>query len=178
MQQLFGFLRAINVGGRTMKMDDLRLAFEGLGFQNVQTFIASGNVIFETQEADFYALENRITNGVEAALGFQTTIFLRTFPDLSRITACQPFESEQFARATAFNIAFLNKTPGGEAINRLMGHRNEIDDFAVIGQEVYWLSQVRQSQSKFSNAVLEKVLGQPSTMRQMTTINKLVQKYS
>jgi len=178
MTRYFAFLRAINVGGHTVKMDALKRLFMELGFTGVETFIASGNVIFETDQDNVNDLEYRIEVKLAEALGFKSAVFLRTFPQLTQIVACQPFPEGQFTRATALNVAFLKEPPNEAAIGRLMALQNEIDAFAVVGREMYWLCQMRQSESKFANTVLEKVLGQPSTMRQISTMQRLVEKYS
>lgn len=177
MTRYFAFLRAINVGGHSVKMETLRQVFTGFGFRGVETFIASGNVIFETEVENGVALEKQIEVGLEETFGFPPVVFLRTFPELSNIAARQPFPADQFARATAFNVAFLKDTPPATAIERLMSLQNEIDSFAVVGREMYWLCKLRQSESKFANTVLEKVLGQPSTMRQISTMQRLIDKY-
>ena len=177
MQRYFAFLRAINVGGHTVKMEVLRLQFEALGFNRVETFIASGNVIFESNLTDTLALESKIEAGLNSGLGFSISVFLRTFKELAAIAACQPFSAQDFARAAAFNVAFLVQPPENAWVERLLLLQNEIDQFKVIGREVYWLCRVRQSESKFSNAALEKTLQQPATFRQMTTIQRMIEKY-
>ncbi len=88
-----------------------------------------------------------------------------------------PTRAVPFARAAAFNVAFLVQPPENTWVERLNLLQNETDQFRVIGREVYWLCRVRQSESKFSNAVLEKTLHQPTTIRQMTTIQRMVEKY-
>ena len=69
------FLRAINVGGHTVKMDHLRNLFESMGFANVETFIASGNVIFDSKTKSTAALEMEIENQLQAALGYEVRRF-------------------------------------------------------------------------------------------------------
>ena len=73
MPRYVAFLRAINVGGsHVVKMDTLRARFEGLGFSRVETFIASGNVIFETRSKDAAGLERRIEAMLEMSLETKT----------------------------------------------------------------------------------------------------------
>jgi len=178
MQHYFAYLRAINVGGHTVKMDLLRQHFEALGLLNVETFIASGNVIFEEDCDDVAALEVLIEETLIERLGYPVATFLRSPQELVRIAAYQPFTAEVFGSAAAFNVAFLKSPLDETAAGRLAALENEIDRFHVEGREMYWLCQVRQSQSKFSNAVLEKVLGQPTTLRNVNTIKKMVEKYT
>jgi uncharacterized protein (DUF1697 family) len=177
MPHYIAFLRAINVGGHTVKMERLRALFQGMGFAGVETFIASGNVVFEAPETDPAALKGRIEAALGAALGYQVATFLRTPAELAAIARHQPFPAESFAAATAFNLAFLSHPPEAEGERRLMALRTEIDDFVVRRREVYWLCRKKQSESTFSNAVLEKALGQPSTLRGMKTVQAMVAKY-
>ena len=177
MSQIFAFLRAINVGGHTVKMDALRQLFESFGFSNVETFIASGNVIFETTETDSAALESQIAAGLRQALGYEVATFIRTPGEVAAIAARQPFPQAQFEAAAAFNVAFLSAPLDDASTQKLLALRTEIDDFAVHGREIYWLCRVKQSKSTFSNAVLEKTLKVQATFRGMNTIQKLAVKY-
>ena len=173
MARYIAFLRAINVGGHTVKMDRLRQLFTEMGFKGAETFIASGNVFFESAEADSRALELQIEAGLKAALGYPVATFIRTQAELAAAAAYQPWPQAQIEAATAFNIAFLGGVPEEPAIQKLMALRSEIDDFHVHGREVYWLCQKKQSDSTFSNAVLEKTLGRPSTLRGANTVKKM-----
>jgi uncharacterized protein (DUF1697 family) len=73
-------------------------------------------------------------------------------------------------------VAFLPAPPGEEACLRLLRHRTEQDDFRVQGREVYWQRRTRVSDSPFSGALLEKALGMPATLRNITTVRKLAEK--
>ena len=85
MPQYAAFLRAVNVGKRLVKMETLRTAFDQMGFSNVQTVIASGNVVFETPQKRVSRIEQAIENGLEDALGFDVTTFVRTGPELREL---------------------------------------------------------------------------------------------
>ncbi|MDQ3930105.1 MAG: DUF1697 domain-containing protein [Chloroflexota bacterium] len=177
MPRLFAFLRAINVGGHTVKMDHLRGLFEELGFSKVETFIASGNVIFESDESGTQALESRIEDHLQAALGYEVATFIRTEAELADIAQYQPFPVEQADTGGSLYIAFLKATTTTQAQHDLMAFRTDIDDFHVHGREVYWLCRTSLSQSTFSGARLEKTLGMPATLRNVTTVQKLAAKY-
>jgi uncharacterized protein (DUF1697 family) len=177
------FLRAINVGGHTVRMEVLRELFEQLGFTGVETFIASGNVVFETDDAadaDASAtagLERRLGEALQAALGYEVVTFVRGVDELAEIAAHEPFPPRQVAAAHALNIAFTGRPLDEAERGRLMALTTGIDTFAVHGREVYWLCRTRQSESAFSNAVLEKTLGRPSTVRGATTVRKMAAKW-
>ena len=91
MPKYVAFLRAINVGGHTVKMDQLRSLFEALSFSNVQTFIASGNVIFDSKSKSTKALEKKIESHLQDALGYEVATFIRTTSELAVIADYKPF---------------------------------------------------------------------------------------
>lgn len=177
MPRYIAFLRAINVGGHTVKMDRLREIFESLGFANVETFIASGNVVFETTAGDAAALEAGIATALQAALGFEVATFIRTAAELARIAAHKAFPRSQLDVAQALNIAFLAAPLDTEAVRKLMALQTTIDDFATHEREIYWLCLKKQSESNFSNAVLEKTLRRQATLRGANTVQKMAAKY-
>src|SRR4028119_1216147 len=84
------FLRAINVGGRRVKMNHLRKLFEALGFVNVETFIASGNVIFGSDE-DPQILDRKIEDHLRGSLGYEVATFVGTASELENISRNRPF---------------------------------------------------------------------------------------
>jgi uncharacterized protein (DUF1697 family) len=177
MPRYIAFLRAINVGGRTVKMDVLRQHFEALDFANVETFIASGNVIFETTTENTRTLEQKIEKHLHAALGYEVATFIRTEAELAAVARYQPFSSAMMKTAQALNVAFLAEPLVATAQKKLAALKTDIDDFHAQGREVYWLCKKKQSESKFSNVGLEKMIGQASTMRGINTIQKLAAKY-
>jgi uncharacterized protein (DUF1697 family) len=174
MSHYIAFLRAINVGGHTVKMDTLRRHFESFGFSEVETFIASGNVIFRTTAQNTSALESQIASGLQASLGYEVSAFIRTPAELTQIAAYQPFPRSELYQAVAFNIAFLYAPLDQKAKLKLMELSTEIDAFAAHARQVYWLCHRRQSESTFSNLVLEKTLGIKTTFRGINTINRLI----
>jgi len=107
MSKYIAFLRAMNVGGHTVKMDALRQLFESLGFSNVETFIASGNVIFEANAGNTKSLEKKIETCLLEALGYEVATFIRTDAEVAEIAKYKPFPQSQLDTATALNIGFL-----------------------------------------------------------------------
>ena len=176
--RLVAFLRAINVGGHNVKMDRLRELFEALGHSNVETFIASGNVVFDSPARNTQMLEKEIEDHLRESLGYEVATFIRSAPELRDIVSYRPFEASELDReGSSLYIAFLHTPPGGEAREKLSAFRTEIDDFHVHGREVYWLCRTKMSESAFSGALLEKTVRMPATMRNATTIKRLAAKY-
>jgi uncharacterized protein (DUF1697 family) len=178
MPRQIAFLRAINVGGHTVKMETLRQLFESFGFSDVETFIASGNVIFQTASQNTVELETKIASGLKNVLGYEVATFLRTGEELADIASFQAFPPSEVDAAAAYNIAFLSAPLNEPARQKLMALTTDIDRFATHAREVYWLCGRMQSQSTFSNAVLERRLGLKSTLRGVNTVIKLAARYS
>ena len=176
--RLVAFLRAINVGGHNVKMDRLRELFEALGLSNVETFIASGNVIFDAPAESAKTLEQKIESHLQESLGYEVATFIRSVSELADIASYRPFAtSELDHEGNSLYIAFLPAPPDGEAHQRLFAFRTDIDDFHVHEREVYWLCRKKSSESAFSSALLEKTIGMPATIRNATTVRKLAAKY-
>lgn len=169
-------LRAINVGGRIVKMQALREQFEALGFARVTTVIASGNVIFETATADAAALERRIEARLLATLGYDVATFLRTPAELLAAASHDAFPGAGAGGAGyPLYVAVTRAMVPGAAARALIEARNDVDDFHVNGREVYWACRTGMGQSRFSGARLEKILGMPATARNITTVRKLAE---
>jgi uncharacterized protein (DUF1697 family) len=154
-------------------MDHLRQLFESLGFSSVETFIGSGNVVFETKSMNAQTLERKIENRLREALGYEVATFIRTDAELVEIANYKPFPEADLDAAVALNIAFLAETLDAKSKQKVIALRTEIDDLHVHGREIYWLCDKKQSESTFSNAVLEKTLGRRSTLRGANTVKKI-----
>ena len=179
MPKYIAFLRAINVGGHTVKMDHLRRLFEAIGFTNVETFIASGNVIFDSTSKNTKALEKKIEDHLRKKLGYDVKIFIRSTAEVAAIAKYKPFaDSELNTKGNMLYIGFVADKPGNEAKQKLLSSATKTDEFLISEREVYWLCRKMFHESKFSGGLLEKILGTPATFRNSTTIRKIAAKYS
>lgn len=172
MKKYVTFLRAINVGGtKVIKMEDLKRMFESLGLSNIQTYINSGNVIFEANESG--DLESRIEAHLEKSLGYKVETFLRGMDEVVKIAAKPAFEP---SGDQTLHVAFLRQRPEKKAMQNLLSLRSEADDFAVQGREAYNLRRDRDK-SVFSNDFIEKTLKVRATTRNLNTVRKIAEKY-
>ena len=178
MPRYVAFLRAINVGGHTVKMDHLRRLFERLGFSKVETFIASGNVIFESASRSAKALEKKIEAHLQEALGYRVATFLRSTSELADIARYQPFGDPAAHAEGALYIGFLADSPSDASKRKFLSLASELNNLHCHGREVYWLCRTRMSESRISMALLEKTLGMQGTFRNATTVRKLALKYA
>jgi uncharacterized protein (DUF1697 family) len=179
MPKYIAFLRAINVGGHTVKMDALRRLFEALEFSNVETFIASGNVIFDSPSKSTKALEKKIESYLQERLGYEVATFIRTIAEVTAIADYQPFvDAELKADGNTLYIGFLADKPGDEAQQRLLSLKTEADDFHISGRQFYWLCRKNISESEITGARIAKALKMQTTLRNSTTVRKIALKYS
>jgi uncharacterized protein (DUF1697 family) len=178
MQRYVAFLRGINLGQRRLSMGRLKALFEELGFEDVATFIASGNVIFSTNVKDARRLETRIAKHLEAALGYDVDTFVRTAAEVAAVGKFDAFDGD-VRNGGAVNVGFLHAPLPPATARKLAAVRTETDQFRVIGREYYWYSRVGVAKSKVWTLPEVKALHLPtSTMRNITSIRKLVAKNS
>ncbi|MCL6444273.1 MAG: DUF1697 domain-containing protein [Alicyclobacillus sp.] len=169
MSIYIALVRGVNVGGRNMiKMSDLKQLFENMGFNRVQTYINSGNVLFESQEGEAALLE-RIEHGIEMEFGLSIKVVLRTDNELRDVMDACPYKENVDPDGKNVNIGFLAGPPAQEAIERLRPYQG-VDEFQVIGREIHLLFHQRQNESKLANNLHK--LG-TCTVRNWNTIRKL-----
>src|SRR5215831_19657869 len=140
MPKYVAFLRAINVGGRIVKMDELRRIFRAIGFENVETFIASGNVIFDSTSKETRSLEQRIERELLKALGYEVFTFVRPTSELQRIADHKAFSKAELSKGkAAIYVGFVADRPIKQVVKQIMSCQSDVDTLHVIDREVYWL---------------------------------------
>lgn len=164
------FLRAINVGGRTVAMARLRQLFEELGLSQVATLIASGNVRFADRRSS-RTLEALIEAHLERRLGFPVATFLRTPAHIAAIPAQLP-RIGHLAGVTTY-VGFLRARPGPAAAQALAALASPVDEFHLAGPHLFWCTRTTIGRSSLSGSHLERALGQPTTLRNLTTIRRV-----
>jgi uncharacterized protein (DUF1697 family) len=174
MPRYVALLRGVNLGGHNVKMVRLKELFEELGFKKVETFIASGNVIFESASKSVPALEKKIGAHLEESLGFPAQTFIRTDAELARVLE---HEACSVLGARALYIGFLQEALSKESRAKLMKHSTKSDQFHANGREIYWVCGTNMSESPFFRIGIEKAAGVRATVRNVTTVAKLVDKY-
>ena len=174
MARYAAFLRGINVGARKATGEQLRTAFENLGFESVSTFRASGNVVFEAPgKADAATVER----GLKKSLGYDVAVFLRTGREIGAIVAYEPFDEQQLeASKGKLHVALLPSKPPAAAQKRMLSLRGNGDLFAIQGRELYWLPQAGLSDSAVGMKGVSDVLGS-NTVRTKGTIEQLAAKF-
>jgi uncharacterized protein (DUF1697 family) len=176
MAQYFAFLRGINVGGHTLKMDRLRQLFAAHGFEQPETFIASGNVVFECATTDDESLSATIEAFLEADLGYGVATFVRTADELAAIVRRIGVHERELSPGDSLYLGFLRTKIRAADRRQVEALSNDVDHLSVDGRELYW--QVR---GKFGDSTLGGYPGgprlEPITFRNVTTVRKLAAKY-
>ncbi len=175
MPQFVAFLRAINVGGRSIRMSALAEHFRALGFANVRTFISSGNVIFDSSTVEATGtLESTIERELESTLGFRSEVFVRSPMELRRVASHAGALLGSAPDIQVVNVAFLKSTLDPAAKRIVAALSTESDQLEVRDREIYWMCRTKLSESTFSSALLERKLGVKVTVRAQTMLVRFV----
>ena len=171
------FLRGMNLGARRIKNDELRSRFEELGFGDVATFRASGNVIFGSDDGDEVALTERIEAGLAEALGYEVPVFLRSAAEVREIGAHDPFDPDLIdASAGKLQVSMLLKAPSAKVRKDVLEMATEEDRLAIRGRELYWLPSGGMLDSSLDLKAIDVALGL-STRRTKGTIDQIAAKH-
>ncbi|MBC8451169.1 MAG: DUF1697 domain-containing protein [Planctomycetes bacterium] len=173
MPQFVAFMRAINVGGRFVKMAKLAESYSALGYTDVSTFINSGNVLFHTKKRSAAKIEKHVQAEIGALIGFESDVFLRSPSEVAAVAARAAGLQAKSKSLQEVNVAFLAAPLDKDAELALAGFETDVDAFESYGREVYWLCKVKQSDSRFSNAAFERKLRLRTTFRRVSMLQKL-----
>ncbi len=178
MPRYIAFLRGINLGRRRIKMDDLRTHFCALGFTDVETFIASGNVLFDSPARSDAKLAAIIAAHLKETLGYEVDTFVRTRAELAAIAAFRPFAAADMdPPENTVHCGFLAAPLSVPQAQALTACHSDVDAFRVHGREYYWLCRrIKTHESKiWTSPALKAVKLPTSSMRNLTTIRKLAE---
>jgi uncharacterized protein (DUF1697 family) len=166
-------IRGINVGGKKkIAMAELRSLFSSLGFEDVVTYIQSGNVVFRSPAGDAHEIAANIEREINAALGMDPAVLLRTPGELEEIIARNPYGPPR-TDVSKLHVVFLDRTPAAGAAQELDPERSPPDDFALLGREVYLHLPNGFGRSKLTIDYFERRLGLRATARNWNTLLRL-----
>jgi uncharacterized protein (DUF1697 family) len=171
------FLRGINVGGHaSIQMAELRAAFKNMGFLEVRTVLASGNVVFESEHSDKKAIADKITSGLKRVLKKDIGVVLRSLDDLAKLCATEPFKGIRVTPDIRLYVTFLPERAKAPAMALPYSTpRGELRILRASAAEV--LSVVDLSKGKGTSeamAILEKEFGAGVTTRNWNTFLKVL----
>ncbi|MFN3148355.1 DUF1697 domain-containing protein [Bremerella sp.] len=177
LSQYVAFLRGMNLGKRRLSMVRLRELFGELGFEKVETYIASGNVIFRAAKTADSKLAASIAMHLEASLGYPVDTFVRTAAEVQAIAKGEIFP-KQAEPGWNVHVSFFSKKLPQRMAQDVEAIRTDEDAFRVIHRELYWLRKGRMSDSQAWDLPAMKAIQLPThSMRNMNTIRKLTIKY-
>jgi uncharacterized protein (DUF1697 family) len=177
MPRYIAFLRGINLGNRRLPMSRLRELFEQLGFDDVATFIASGNVLFTTAKGKSAAMEGRISRHLQSSLGYGVDTFVRTTDEVAAVGRTRVF-AEDGQEGTTIHVGFMQEKLPPKTVRALEQTGTQHDELRVVGQEIYWLCRVKITESKVWSLPAIKTLKLPTmTMRNLKSVRKLIAKH-
>lgn len=173
MNKFISLLRGINVGGHNkIKMSDLKTLYESLGFSNVQTYIQSGNVIFESNNNDKVTLENGIKTEIKKVFNYDITVILRTSTELKNVVQNNPL-ADRYYDIKKLCVVFMKSQPNNSLVQELLDQFTGEEKFIFRGKEIYAYYPNGYGRSKADNNFYEKNLKVKSTARNWNSVNKI-----
>jgi len=177
MPRHVAFLRAINVGGRRASRDQLTTCLQNLGFENVATFRASGNLIFDAGSESPTALTKRINEALTQSLGYEVRGFLRTAAQVRAIAAHDPFAPAVVEKSAGkLQVALLAKPPPKPEREQVLAMATDADRLAIHGRELYWLPSGGQMQTALNLRLIDSLIG-ANTRRTKSMIEEIAAKF-
>ena len=156
-------------------MTDLKKLFQILGFTNIQTYIQSGNVIFEADsKANNVALSNGIEQSILKTYGFEVPVIIRTADEIKHAISNNPFLKIK-AEVEGLFLTFLKSIPSTEKLANVKSFDFSPDQFEIIGKDVFGFCAGKYHKTKLSNRFFESKLKVSATTRNWKTVNKLVE---
>ena len=169
-------IRGINVGGKRIKMADLRDLYGSLGFESVKTYIQSGNVIFKSDNDDPDDLAKRIQQKIFQTFNYHVEVVIRTMEELMTVVESYPYTEKE---DEYLHVTFLSAIPGEDRVRSIdMENINGIkstEEFKLLSKEIYLYLPEGYGRTKLNNNFFEKKLGLNATTRNWKTVNKLLE---
>ncbi len=176
MSTYVAILRGINVSGsKLLKMAELKTSLLELGYQEVQTYIQSGNVKFSTRKTKPDDLANEIAEMIKTRFGYDVPVIALQKEDLEKVISSNPFLLNRNPELKALYVTFLAQIPSGKKLQELKEIDSGGDEFRVDGKTIYLYCPAGYGRTKLTNNLFEKKLGVAATSRNWKTVLKLLE---
>jgi uncharacterized protein (DUF1697 family) len=172
-QTYIGLLRGINVGGKVLKMADLRDAVATLGFGEVRTYLQSGNMVFRAPEVDDDTLATKISKAIAEAAGMDIPVMIRNIPEWDTVIDKNPFPAAA-ALPKTLHAFILARQPNEARTTHLAGKDFGSEEWKIVGDTLYLHTPDGFGKSKLGNSI-ERMLKAPMTGRNWNTVLALKQ---
>ena len=168
-------LRAVNVSGKNMiKMPDLVEVFQSKGFNKVQTYAQSGNVVFEYENTAPRKLESSIARAIQTKMNLEVSVFVKRAEELAAIYSNNPFLADSNLDTGNMHVTFLMNSQKGKDISKVIITKEANEQFIVNDWEVYLYCPNGYGTSKLNNRTFERKLDTIATTRNWRTVGALV----
>lgn len=173
MKTYIALFKGINVGGRNvLPMKELKAILEGIGLENVNSYIQSGNVVFQSDEENLARLADSIGVEVEKSHGFKPEVMLLESEEVEQAMAANPFPEAE-AEPKSLHLNFLASAPESADLEALESLKKENERFALIDKVFYLHAPDGIGRSKLARNS-ERLLGVPMTGRNWRTVSKIM----
>lgn len=176
MESYIAILRGINVSGqKKIKMEDLRQLLAELNFHDIQTYIQSGNVIFEHKKSDPLELAGQIAHQISDKYSFEVPVIVKTAAELEHVLHNNPFLKDRQEDESKLHVTFLSEIPKQELLNKIKELDHKPDEFIISDKAIYLFCPNGYGRTKLTNNFFENKLKVTATTRNWKTVNKLVE---
>ncbi len=177
MNQYISLLRGINVSGKNkIKMAELKEMFFSLGFENVITYIQSGNVIFSSQEKNKKDIEKKIKEEILKQWNFDVPVLIKTVEEFKNVVENNPFiEKDENIDITKLHLTFLKEIPLEEHLEKIKTYSFSPDEFIIDDKNVFVHCPNGYGRTKIHNNFFERKLKVEATTRNWKSILKLIE---
>lgn len=176
--KIVAFLRGVNVGGRVHSMKSIAAALDKAGLTNVETFLASGNVIFDApadssqeDKSSVLAIEHRVEDALEELFGCHIPVFARSMDEVAQL------DEQVMKSATAVNVVLVKEELTTEQRDILKGISTDADELELLDKAFVWYSATKMSESPLFKVAFDKKLGVSVTVRTVNTLRRIVKKF-
>jgi uncharacterized protein (DUF1697 family) len=179
MIKYLALLRGINVSGHNMiKMDALKKMLENMEFQNVETYIQSGNVFFESEEENAAGIGFKIKQEISKVFGYDVPVIMVSKTDLELCFKNNPYLKEKVCDTKKLYVTFISKELSPLAINDLKISNFKPDEAAIDGSRIYIKYAIGAGKTNLDQKYIEKKLNVVATIRNWNTVTKLLEIYN
>jgi len=167
-------LRGINVSGqKKIRMQELREICESIGLDNVSSYLQSGNLVFDSSDAEAQSVASSIELGIREHFGFNVPTIIRSKEEFAEVVAINPMVGKDGIDESKLAVVFLSKRPSPADLGRTEAEHSGQDRFAIAGRHIYLHCPGGFGRTKLSNHLFESRLGVTATTRNWRTVNAL-----
>lgn len=175
MPKFGAFLRGINVGGnKSVKMEELKKVFEAMGFENVRTVLASGNVLFEVKKSNARSITKKIEEMLKKKFGIEISVIVRPIDELKSLADNNPFEGIDVTPQTRLYVTFLSESPKSKMKIPYESPDKNFKILRVSDKDIWSVLTVTDGKTVEVMDIIEKEFGKRVTTRNWNTILRLL----